>query len=333
MPAQFDADPVFALFFEAGDPAAIGCEPYRTLVSQLVEAWIDWASEFVGGPLVAEPKPRLRSPSSTAGSYLRQLAGQRKPTAPRSVSGFSGLVDQADVSGALFGTAETREYVCRVDPMAGEQDGELAELGEALRRLAPVDVSVGVRRIDHRDLAEMFDVERSAVERAVPRRQNEFASGRVLLRGLLGTDSPIPVRADRAPMLPAGVVGSLAHDRDFVVAAISTDLRVRSLGIDIEPMDPLASDMQRVILRDDETGIDAHLAFSLKEAVYKAWSSLGGPILDHHDVLLQLGPETFAAEVHRPLTAGSDSDVTSFNGSFTRVRNRCLALLIVNNRN
>jgi len=47
--ARLDADPVFALFFEAGGLAAAGREPYRVLVPQLVEAWIAWASEFVRG--------------------------------------------------------------------------------------------------------------------------------------------------------------------------------------------------------------------------------------------------------------------------------------------
>lgn len=47
--ARPDADPVFALFFEAAGLAATGLEPYRSLVPQLVEAWIDWAAEFVSG--------------------------------------------------------------------------------------------------------------------------------------------------------------------------------------------------------------------------------------------------------------------------------------------
>jgi AcrR family transcriptional regulator len=47
--AALDADPVFALFFEASGLAAVGRDPYRTLVPQLLDAWIVWASEFVGG--------------------------------------------------------------------------------------------------------------------------------------------------------------------------------------------------------------------------------------------------------------------------------------------
>ncbi len=48
--AHSDADPVFALFFEANGLATAGRTPYHSLVPALVEAWIDWASGFIEGP-------------------------------------------------------------------------------------------------------------------------------------------------------------------------------------------------------------------------------------------------------------------------------------------
>ena len=43
------ADPIFALFFEANGLAATGRAPYDTLVPQLVVAWVDWLTAFLRG--------------------------------------------------------------------------------------------------------------------------------------------------------------------------------------------------------------------------------------------------------------------------------------------
>jgi AcrR family transcriptional regulator len=74
--ARSEADPVFALFFEAGGLAATGREPFSTLVPQLVEAWIEWAATFTRGT-----RARRRSEAEAAIAVLdgllllRQLAG------------------------------------------------------------------------------------------------------------------------------------------------------------------------------------------------------------------------------------------------------------------
>jgi AcrR family transcriptional regulator len=74
--AQADADAVFALFFEANGLAAAGREPYRTLVPQLVDAWITWAAEFFQG---TPAQRRIEAETAIALLdgllLLRQLAG------------------------------------------------------------------------------------------------------------------------------------------------------------------------------------------------------------------------------------------------------------------
>ncbi|MGH1492653.1 MAG: TetR/AcrR family transcriptional regulator [Acidimicrobiales bacterium] len=42
-------DRVFALFFEANGLAAVGREPYASLVPSLVAGWIDWAASLIEG--------------------------------------------------------------------------------------------------------------------------------------------------------------------------------------------------------------------------------------------------------------------------------------------
>jgi enterobactin synthetase component D / holo-[acyl-carrier protein] synthase len=160
-----------------------------------------------------------------------------------------------------------------------------------------------------------------AVERAVAKRRREFATGRVLLRELLGRPDAIAVDARRAPVWPAGFCGSLAHDDRYAVGAVTDDPAIRALGIDIEPTVPLALDLAALILRPDEDGLDAHLAFSLKEAAYKAWSAMGGRILDHLEVRVSVDGGRFEALVV--------DDGARFEGRFTTVHDRTLALVVV----
>lgn len=74
--AHPDADSVFAVFFEANGLALSGREPYRTLVPQLVQGWIDWVAGFVGG---APEHRRAEAEAAIAVLdgllLLRQLAG------------------------------------------------------------------------------------------------------------------------------------------------------------------------------------------------------------------------------------------------------------------
>lgn len=74
--ARSEADPIFALYFEALGQAAARREPYHTLVRGLVEAWIEWAASFIEGP------PRQRRTQAEAAIVvidglllLRQMAG------------------------------------------------------------------------------------------------------------------------------------------------------------------------------------------------------------------------------------------------------------------
>jgi AcrR family transcriptional regulator len=55
-----EADPMFSLYFEAMGLAAAGREPYRSLTTQLLAAWVEWLSGFFTGT------PRQRATSAEA---------------------------------------------------------------------------------------------------------------------------------------------------------------------------------------------------------------------------------------------------------------------------
>jgi len=94
----------------------------------------------------------------------------------------------------------------------------------------------------------------------------------------------------RAPVWPEGVVGSFAHDDEVAVAAVARDNDIAALGIDVEPADPLPSELQALVLTKREqmqmppASWSGRLVFAAKEAVYKAIATLDGTLLDYQDI-------------------------------------------------
>ncbi len=127
----------------------------------------------------------------------------------------------------------------------------------------------------------------AAFARALPEaRRAGWVGGRVALRGALaavGVEAPEAMLSTPrgAPLLPAGAVGSVSHKRTIAVAlcARAADPRA-TLGIDVEDLRPLRTDIASRVLTSDELAVlpadnparDAAvlLTFSAKEAIYKA---------------------------------------------------------------
>lgn len=120
--------------------------------------------------------------------------------------------------------------------------------------------------------------ESDAISRAVLKRQEEFAAGRRAARSALSAlgfgQEAIPARADRAPIWPNGVLGSITHDRGLALALVGEIRRVCAAGIDLTEAAPLPVDVRGVILRASEetklNDLEARAAFSVKECIYKA---------------------------------------------------------------
>ncbi len=156
----------------------------------------------------------------------------------------------------------------------------------------------------------LWPEEKAAVARAIPKRQSEFAAGRRAARAAMAALNipPVPIRqgAQRAPVWPKGLYGSISHCAGCCIAAVTHD---GTIGIDVEPATPLNSDLIRMICTAPEQAwlttqpdpcLAAKLIFSAKEAVYKAQYPLTGQVIGFQAVTLDITDMRFTAETPSP---------------------------------
>ncbi len=153
---------------------------------------------------------------------------------------------------------------------------------------------------------------------AVPKRQVEYLAGRwcaaVALRAF-GAAETVPTLPDRSPGWPDGYVGSITHAAGLAMAVVARDRDYRAVGIDLEELVDDATDgrLARMILRPPEWRHQPPgwprarmltVAFSAKEAFYKAVYPTVRRILEFHDVeLLGVDPDALTLTLrpeHRP---------------------------------
>jgi len=150
----------------------------------------------------------------------------------------------------------------------------------------------------------LFPGEAALVSAAVDRRRIEFARGRSCARhamALLGAPAaPILATPQRAPIWPAGLVGSISHASEHCCAAIGWSDNWAAVGVDVEDLQPIDSDVERNILSPAERSalerLDrripwACVVFSIKEAMYKLWNPLMTCWLDFRDAVVRLDPD------------------------------------------
>ncbi len=126
--------------------------------------------------------------------------------------------------------------------------------------------------------------ERLFAESLSPLRQRSWIAGRIALRSALerlgASAGPILSTPRGAPLLPAGIAGSISHKSGRAVAWALRSERFR-VGIDLEPLRPVRKGIERNVLTDAErTEVlalsesqlweNTLLRFSIKEAIYKA---------------------------------------------------------------
>lgn len=174
------------------------------------------------------------------------------------------------------------------------------QAADLLRGLLPPTVQVAAAD-PCAPASPLSGVEAAAVAGAVERRRREFAAGRGAARAaLMALGHPpvqIPMAADRAPVWPAGIVGSISHGAGDCVAVVAEARVHRSVAVDLEPeaeldaalLDTVLTPAERAALegRPDRLAL-ALVIFSAKECVYKAQYPLTGLLLDFQQVEVTL---------------------------------------------
>jgi 4'-phosphopantetheinyl transferase EntD len=184
-------------------------------------------------------------------------------------------------------------------------------LAAALDALGLPDILIGHRVIAPDDCHALTAEEVASLPSRLPEAQRASGAARIVARELLArmgiASTPLPKSASGAPVWPAGIVGSLAHDDRIAVAAVARRATMEALGIDVEPAGPLPADLfdvvatarERLVLyRNPGVG---RLLFAAKEAVYKAINPVDGVFLEYHDIEVDLAGRRATTRTGRTL--------------------------------
>ncbi|MER9303015.1 4'-phosphopantetheinyl transferase superfamily protein [Mesorhizobium sp. M0293] len=175
---------------------------------------------------------------------------------------------------------------------------EEISLAEAIAAIAPDSARVGCRVIHDGDEAHLLPEEARSIPARQPATRRASGAARWIAHGLLAdigfNDFALLRTPSGAPAWPDGIIGSLAHDDDMAVAAVAPIGHIVSLGIDVEPAQPLPDDIFALVAipADRTDAADRHLAgrilFCAKEAVYKAVYPLDREVLGYEDITVDL---------------------------------------------
>jgi 4'-phosphopantetheinyl transferase EntD len=189
---------------------------------------------------------------------------------------------------------------------------------------------VGVAAVGLSDYVfPLFPGEEVAIVKAVAKRRVEFSAGRhcarLAMTQLGYPASVLPSGADRAPVWPSGLTGSITHSAGVCAAVVAPCRHFLSIGIDMEPIDAVPAELADEVLRPDEIaprgppirldGVDwLTLHFCLKEAAYKAFYPRFQNIISFQEMRVEVDPRSreYLAEAQ----IGGKNAVPPFHGRF-----------------
>jgi 4'-phosphopantetheinyl transferase EntD len=195
-----------------------------------------------------------------------------------------------------------------------------ARLSLGLKSLFPPAV-VGAELSEPGDASLLLPEEAEYLGRAVPKRVQEFAAGRLCARRALAefgiADFPVRVARDRQPLWPDILVGSITHTEGYCAAVVAERRHLAAIGIDTEVVGHVTPELWAQILIPAEAGWIASLAaaeraaaitfiFAAKEAFYKCQYPLVGEWLNFSDLYVRahtwgVPHGTFSVAATRPI--------------------------------
>lgn len=206
------------------------------------------------------------------------------------------------------------------EPVIGLPPETTGKLQAAVRDALPAGTAASLGLVAGNHLGLLGAEVPPAMNMAEKRRQ-EFVAGRAHARAALAMlglpPKALSVGPNRAPVWPAGFVGSISHAGGLAAAVVAPARLFTGIGIDLEPATPVDGDLLEHICRPEELArireillpaIDqspehaAKLVFSAKESVYKCVAPRLGIFLEFADVEIRLEPDgqTFSARGHGP---------------------------------
>ncbi|MFF3556027.1 4'-phosphopantetheinyl transferase [Streptomyces tsukubensis] len=194
--------------------------------------------------------------------------------------------------------------------------------------------------------AVLLPEEEALVRGAVPRRRDEFRTGRHCARralaGLGFAEQPLLRGAKGAPLWPETVAGSITHCDGYRAAAVALTEDVVSLGIDAEPNQPLPEGvLEAVALPEEQVRIKEllrgrpdvrwdRLLFSAKECIYKTWYPITRRPLGFEEATVDIDPVGggFTARLADRSVRGVPGAPREFTGRWTAGGGLVLAAIV-----
>jgi len=212
-----------------------------------------------------------------------------------------------------------------------------------LREILPDEVVV-VKQLGP-PMGWLLEEEAEVLGQTVLSRGMEFAAGRTCARSALGAlgvpTQPILRGLCREPIWPIGIVGSITHCDGYCAAVVAHNHKIKSIGIDAEPNEPLPNGILREIATENEirslddfpsalTSWD-RLLFSAKESIYKAWYPIMKCWLGFEEACVTIDPiaKTFQAQISPEHPRAHDINSLRWCGRFTKDNNYIVTSMVI----